>query len=323
MKIAILGTGAYGIAIALMANVNKNNKVIMWTKFEEEKNIIIKKRVNSKVLPNIKIPKEIEVTTDMKYCIQDSDLIMIMVPAGYIDDVSKELKNYYNNQCICIGSKGIEQDTCMFVADVVRKNIKTDRITIISGPSFAIDVASFVPIGLTVASHKKKYSKIVITALKNEYLKIVPCKDVLGTEICGSIKNIVAIAAGVIDGLGLPESTQAMLITEAMHDIKELINALGGNKKTILAFAGIGDLLLTCTSKKSRNFNYGRLIGLKSNKIEEYVQNTTIEGLYTLKSIHKLLKNKKVKMPIINIMYRIVILKEDTDLLIKYLINKK
>lgn len=323
MKVAILGTGAFGIAMALMANLNKNNKVVMWTKFEEECNLIVKHRENSKFLPGVKIPKKIKITTSMKDCVSKSDIIMVMVPASYVDDISKELKEYYENQYICIGSKGIEQDTCMFVVDIFRKNIKTNKISVLAGPSFAIDLASYVPIGLTIASYNKKTSKVIKEALENNYLQIRPCKDVLGVEICGSIKNVIAIAAGILDGMGMPESTQAMLITEAMHDIKELIDVLGGNKKTILSFAGIGDLLLTCTSKKSRNFNFGRLIGSKSNKIDDYIANTTIEGLYTLKSIYKLIKNKKVKMPIVDIMYRIIILKEDITLLTKYLITKK
>lgn len=325
MKIAILGTGAYGLSIALMANENPNNKIMMWTKFEEEKRVLLENYGNPRLLPGVAMPNEIGYTTDMEECVSGSDLIMIMVPAGFVDTVSAELSKYYEDQYICIGSKGIEQDTCLFVDDVVRKNIKTDKLAVISGPSFAVDIASYVPIGLSLASKDDKTAKVVKEALENKYLKIRPCDDIIGVEICGSIKNIIAIACGIVDGMGLPESTKAMLITESMHDIKELIHALGGNKKTVMSFAGIGDLILTCTSTKSRNFTFGRLIGCKApdDKIEEYVKNTTIEGLYTLKSIYKLLKNKKVDMPIIDIMYRIIVDKEDITLLTDFLITKE
>ncbi|MDD2625902.1 MAG: hypothetical protein PHR55_04010 [Bacilli bacterium] len=123
----------------------------------------------------------------------------------------------------------------------------------------------------------------------------------------------------------LPESSKAMLITESLHDIKELIDALGGNKKTILSYAGIGDLVLTCTSNKSRNYTFGKMIGSKKSKniINKYISNTTIEGLYTLKSIYKLLNNKKVNIPIIDIMYKIIIENEDINLIKKFLIEKK
>lgn len=324
MKIAILGAGAYGLSLALMAHENSNNKIVMWTRSEEEKNILLSNRGNPRLLPNAVIPNTIGFTTNMEECVRGSDIVLIMVPAGGVDDVSKELAKYYEGQYICMGSKGIEQDTCLFVYDVLRKHIKTKRVSVISGPSFAVDIASYVPIGLSLASEQKKTAKIIKKALENKYLKIRVCDDVIGTEICGSIKNIIAIACGIVDGMGLPESTQAMLITEALHDIKGLIHALGGDKKTILSYAGIGDLLLTCTSTKSRNFSFGRLIGSKASEdeINQYMNNTTIEGLYTLKSIYKLLKNKKVDMPIIDIMYDIIVNKKDINLLTKFLIEK-
>ena len=271
------------------------------------------------------MPNTITYTTNMEECVRDSDIIFIMVPAGFVDDVSNELGKYYDGQYICVGSKGIEQDSCRFVVDVIKQRIKTKKIAVISGPSFAIDLASYVPVGLTLACKHKKTALIIKKAIANKYLKIRLSDDVIGAEICGSIKNIIAIACGIVEGMGLPESTKAMLITESMHDIKELIHALGGNKKTIMSYAGIGDLILTCTSSKSRNFTYGRLIGSKASLsiINEYQNNTTIEGLYTLKSIYKLLKNKKVKMPIIDIMYRIIIKGENVDLIPSFLIGKK
>ena len=135
----------------------------------------------------------------------------------------------------------------------------------------------------------------------------------------------IAIAAGIIDGMNLPESTQAMFITESLHDIKELIKALGGDGKTILSFAGFGDLLLTCTSTKSRNFRYGKMIGERKDKeeIQNYVDSTTIEGLYTLSSSHKLIKNKKVDIPIIDLVYDIVFNDKDPNEIRNFLINKK
>lgn len=323
MKIAVLGTGAYGLSIAMMLTENNKN-IMMWTKFEDEKQTLLENNGNPKLLPGIIMPEGITYTTDMEECVKDSDIIFIMVPAGYVDDVSKELSKYYNKQYICIGSKGIEQDTCLFVDDVVRKHIKTKRLAVMSGPSFAVDIASYVPIGLSLASEQMKTLKVIKKALQNKYLKVRTCDDIIGVEICGSIKNVIAIAAGIIDGMGLPESTQAMLITEALHDIKELIHALGGNKKTILSYAGIGDLLLTCTSTKSRNFSFGRLIGSQAplEEIDNYINSTTIEGLYTLKSIYGLLRKKRVDMPIIDIMEDIIVEKKDISLLKKYLIEK-
>lgn len=324
MKIAIIGTGAYGLSLALMLNEN-NNQIMLWTKFEEEYKTLLYNSGNPKLLPGVILPKEFCYTTNMEECVKDSDIIFITVPAAHVDSVSSELAKYYNNQYICIGSKGIEQDTCMFVSDVLLKNIKTNKLAVLSGPSFAVDIANYVPIGLSLASNDKDTVSVIKMALENRFMKIRTCNDILGVEICGSIKNIIAIACGIVDGMGFPESTKAMLITESMHDIKELINALGGNKKTIMSYAGIGDLILTCTSNKSRNFTFGKMIGLGESldKINDYKNSTTIEGLYTLQSIYKLLQNRKVNMPIIDIMYSIIVENSNKDLLIKYLREKE
>ncbi len=323
MNITIIGAGAYGIAISLMLNENKNN-ITMYTPFEKEYDMLTKKRENINVLKGVKIPKNINITNNLEKSLLNSKMIFIMVPAGNVDDVSRAIKPYYENQYVCIGSKGIEQDTSLFVNDVFNKYVKSDKVAVLSGPSFAIDMASYVPIGLTLASDDKGTLKSVKKALENSFLKIRTTNDVVGVEICGSIKNIIAIASGMIDGMNLPESTKAMLITEAMHDIKELIDALGGNKKTILSYAGIGDLLLTCTSEKSRNFRFGQLLGNGSSKeeIKAYTDSTTVEGFYTLKSVYNLLRNKQVDIPIIDIMYDIIFREEEVEKLEHFLITK-
>lgn len=325
MNIAILGTGAYGLALSLMFYKNGNN-IKMWTKFKEEKDSILKNRVNERVLPGVRIPEEIFISNNFKEVVTDANLIVIAVPAAFVDDVSVKLKEYIGkDQYVLLASKGIERDSCLFVADIFRKNIRTKKYAIISGPSFAVDIVTSCPIGLTVASESKKTLKLVKKLLENDSIKLRETNDVIGVEVCGSIKNVIAIAAGILDGMGYPESTQAMFITESLHDIKELINKLGGDKKTILSYAGFGDLLLTATSKKSRNFTYGYMLGKKENKeiIDDYVKNTTIEGLYTIKSIYKLLKNKKVRIPIINLIYDIIENKKEVEKLPEFLITKK
>lgn len=325
MKVTILGAGAYGIALALMFNENKCD-ITLWEKFDDHAKQLRETRINDRVLPNVLIPKNIKIMSDLEESIKNSELIVIAIPAGFVDEVASELSKYIKKgQHICIATKGIEQDTCLFIDDVVQKYIKTKNIAAISGPSFAVDIANHVPIGLTLATKNKKTAALIHQGLENKTLKLRDTDDLVGTEICGSIKNVIAIAAGMIDGMGLPESTQAMLITESLHDIKELIKALGGDGKTILSFAGFGDLLLTCTSTKSRNFSFGRLIGSGTSKdeIDNYINNTTIEGLYTLKSIHKLIKNKKVDIPIIDLIHDIVFYDKDPNEIKRFLIEKQ
>lgn len=324
MNVTILGTGAYGIALALM--VYKNNcNITMWTNSREQKEELKNERSHKKILPETKIPNDIKVTCDIKKAIKDANLIIYAVPAGAVDEVSEEIKNYITEeQFICIASKGIERDLCLFVYDIVYDKIKTDKIAVISGPSFAVDIVTMCPIGLSLAATDRQTIEVVKKALENDTLKLRVTNDIIGVELCGSVKNIIAIASGMLEGLGYPESTQAMLLTESLHDIKELIMALGGDKKTILSFAGFGDLVLTATSTKSRNFTYGRLIGSKKDDaiIEEYVNNTTIEGLYTLDSIYELLKKRKVNMPIIDLIYDIIYKNVDPEELARFLIKK-
>lgn len=322
MKVGIIGTGAYGLALANTIYSN-HHSIIMWTKFEEEKEMLEKTRMNEKVLPNVKIPEEITFTCNIKEAVIDSDVIVLAVPATFIDEVSKSIKDYVENQHIVIASKGIENDTCLFLNDVIEKHIKTDKLAVISGPSFAVDIFDKMPIGLTIASSNQETIKITKTVLSNDYFKLRETSDVIGTEVCGAIKNVIAIASGMLDALGANESTKAMFITESLHDIKEIIDVLGGDKKTILSFAGFGDLLLTCTTPKSRNYSFGyTLVKNTKQETEEYIKTHTIEGLYTLKSIHQLLENKEVSIPIIDLIYDIVFKQKDAKELLRFLIVK-
>lgn len=318
MKVGIIGAGAYGLALAKI--FNKNNDVIIWTKLENEYQELKEERTNKKVLPNFRLDDNIKITLDLKEVAQ-VDLLLIAVPAKFVDSISKELKGLIKKQYICIATKGIEQETCLFPIDVFKKYNKSTNIALISGPSFAADIITNSPIGLSVASKSKKTINIIKKALENTNIKLRETRDVIGIEICGSIKNVIAIASGILNGLGYPESTEAMFITESLHDIKNLIKALGGSKKTILSYAGFGDLLLTCTSYKSRNFTFGHIIGKREDK-EDYIKNNTIEGLYTLKSIYKLIKNKNVDMPIIDLIYDIVFKDKDPKYLSNFLLEK-
>lgn len=325
MKIAILGTGAYGLSLSLMFNEN-NCDITMWTRFEDEANSLIKDRENKKVLPGVTIPDNIKFTTNLEEAVKDAKLIVVAIPAKFVSGVFNELKQYYkDDQHICVATKGIEQDSCLFVDDILSEHINTDKVAVISGPSFAIDIANYVPIGLSLGTKNEETAKVLKESLENKYLKLRVTDDLTGIEICGSIKNVMAIAAGMLDGMGMPESTQAMFITESLHDIKELIKLMGGNGKTVLSFAGFGDLLLTCTSIKSRNFKFGQMLGRKDKRedIDNYIANTTIEGLYTLESIKKLVNNNEYDIPIIDLIYNIVFNDTDPEELKTFLIEKK
>ena len=323
MKISILGTGAFGMALANVFHDNKCS-IKMWTNNEDEMNMLLSKRKSDKI--DYDIPSDIVISTDMEEVVNDTDIIVMAVPAKYVGDTSKVLNKYYKkSQVICIASKGIEQNSCLFLYDVIRNNINTPNIGVISGGTFAVDIIKKVPVGFSLASRSNYSNEIITKAMENDYVKLRHTRDIIGTEICSSIKNVIAIAAGMLDGMGYPISTSTMFITESLHDIKALIKTLGGDKNTILSFAGFGDILLTCTSVKSRNYTLGRLIGEGKSKeeVDNYIESTTIEGLYTLYSIKKLLRNKKIKMPIINLIYDIIVNEKEPSNLAKFLIEKE
>ena len=322
MKITVLGTGAYGLALSKILLENRHD-VTVWTKVKQEK-IDIENNGFSDKLPGFIIDKQLKISTDLESAIEGSKLIIFAIPAQYVDSVAHELSYYYDDQYICIATKGIEQDSCVFIDDVINRYIPTDKIAVISGPSFAADIINSIPIGLSLGSTDWDTVDCVKEALENSHFKLRVTKDIVGIEICGAIKNVLAIASGIIEGLGLPISTQAMFITEALNDVKRLINELDGNPSTILSFAGFGDILLTCTSSKSRNFSFGKLIGSGASieEIEEYKSKTTIEGLYTLKSISQLVKDRNISIPMLDMISEIVSGNEKPSALLNFLIVK-
>lgn len=321
MKVAIIGSGAYGSALGKMFLKNTSN-VVMWTAFEDEAEELrrgICKKLEGEILPRFMVE------TSLEKAVTGASLIVIALPAFCVEDVFKKFYHLINsNQHILIATKGIENESCLFIKDIILKYLNTDKLAVISGPSFAIDIVRDAPVGLSLASHNEETIKLVKTLLEGDTFKLRETDDIIGIEICGAIKNVIAIAAGIISGMGYPESTQAMFITESLHDIKNLIKSFGGSKDSILSFAGFGDLLLTATSKKSRNFNFGFLLGSGSLNMSasEYEKKTTVEGLNTLRSMRKLLSERKEEMPIIDLIHEIIYEGKEPEALILYLINK-
>lgn len=322
MKIGILGAGAYGMAMASVFD-NNGHKIKIWSNSEEEVNLLLTNHKSNKI--DYIIPDDFVITTDMKLVVMDADIIVIAVPSEFVRNVCMELNKYFKEeQIICIASKGIENNSCLFMDDVVRQCIKTDNIAVISGGTFAEDMVKEVPVGLTLATKSKLAGDIILKAMENDYVKIQITDDIIGTEICGSIKNVFAIAAGMLEGMKYPNSTKSLFMTKVIKDIKFLIKSLGGKEETVLSFAGIGDILLTCSSSKSRNYTLGKMIGEERERqeIKKYIDSSTIEGLYTLNSIKKLLKDKEIEMPIIDLISDIIIGKKDLEEFKKILIKK-
>ena len=319
MKVCILGAGSYGLALAL-AFYKNNNDVTVWTKVESEKEEIINYRENKKALPGVSIPEEIKITTNLN---DNYELIVIAIPVNYFRSVCEEIKNSINSDTVlCIASKGIEKDTNLFPHEVLNSIIETNNIAILSGPTFAIDLAKNSPSGLVCASTSIDIYKSIKNCLESNTLKITYTNDLIGTEICGSIKNVMAILSGLLEGIKATETTKALFLTEALNETSKFIEIMNGNQETSYTLAGLGDLILTCTSKKSRNYTLGTLIATENkSNIDNYILNNTVEGYYTLIAINQIIKKKEISLPLVELLYKILFdgldKKEIFNLLIK------
>ena len=312
MNITVLGCGSYGLAISSIL-LNNNAKVTIWNKFQNE-------------IDNIKDNYQIiTFTTSLEESIKNTNLIIVAIPVNFLETTFKELKPFYHNQDIIITSKGIDKTSNKFAYQIIKDILNIENIAILSGGSFAKDIHNKQVQGLTLATTSKSIRKKAKKYIANNYIKLQYTTDLIGVSICGSLKNVMAIAYGILDNTNYSESTKSLFLTEAIYEISYLIKKLKGNKSTIMTYSGLNDIIMTCTSKTSRNYTLGSLIGQNKTKeeIEKFKNNTTIEGLHTAKSIYTLTQNYNITLPITNIIYKILYNNLDYKELINYLKQKK
>ena len=320
MKVSILGAGAYGIALSKIL-VDNGMDVMIWTKVQDEYDMLTLERCNNSALPSFKIDKNIKITMNMEDAIKDANVIFVATSIKFIKDVLLEAKKYYKKgQHICMACKGITEDDLSFGSEMAQNVLKSKRIAVISGGTFANDMVMDNLMGLVISSHNKSTCKIINKCIYQKNIKTMISSDVLGVELCGAVKNVIAIACGIMDGANYSESTKSMFFTIFLNELVEMIYYLGGSKGTILNYAGIGDLWLTSTSNNSRNYSLGLMIGNKQdkNKIDKYIKNFTVEGFYTLNSIYLLLKKKKYRVKFVDILYEILYKDGNIDLFLNY-----
>lgn len=312
MNITILGCGVFGIALAKSFQ-EKKNKITMWSKFQEEIDNL------KPTYPNIKF------TTNLKEATANTDLITIAIPIAFLENTIKELQPNYPKKPILIASKGIDTNTLKFAFQIVNQQLNNPPIAIISGGTFAKDMGNKKVMGLTLATTNQEIQTKIKKSLESRYLKIQTTKDLMGVSICGSIKNVMAIALGILDGASYPESSRFLFLTEAIYEINNFILKSNGSSNTIMSYAGLDDIMMTCTSEESRNYTLGKMLGQKKSKeeIENYKQNTTIEGLGTSKAIYLLTRNQNIDLPITKIIYEILYQNQKIEKLITYLEEKE
>jgi glycerol-3-phosphate dehydrogenase (NAD(P)+) len=309
-KIAVVGAGSWGTAIGDLLAC-KGYPVSLWAFEKEVEDHIQKFHENKIFLPNHKLSSNISASTDLVEVITDKDLVVVVVPSHVMRNVTKEMAGHLSDNIILISaSKGIEQKTHLTMSGVIKENlpdIDEDRLAVISGPSFAKEVARKMPTSVTVACKNPECAALVQHLFATPYFRVYSSDDIIGVELGGSVKNVIAIAAGITDGLGLGLNTRAALITRGMTEIRRLGLHLGANPRTFTGLAGFGDLVLTCTGNLSRNYTVGIKLG-RGKKLQEILAEMRMvaEGIKTAKSVYNFSRKLGVEMPICREVYRIL-----------------
>ena len=307
-KIAVLGDGGWGTTLAIQLAC-KGFPVYLWGAFAENIAAIQKERVNQKFLPGIALPDSITPTTDLSLAIKESQLIVLAVPSQYVASVLKRIKKFGLQEKIFLSVvKGIDNKSLLRISQIIHAELGPVHLAVLSGPTIAIEVAKDVPSTAVMASTNPKIARTLQEIFNSETFRIYRNTDVIGVEIGGSLKNVIAIACGVCDGLGFGSNTKAAILTRGLVEMARLGKAMGGKVKTFSGLAGLGDLVTTVSSSQSRNRHVGEELakGRSIDDILASMNNMVAEGVETAKAVVKLSQKYNVPMPISTEVYNII-----------------
>ena len=305
-KIGILGAGTWGIALARLL-ANNNNDVTVWS-HNEDAIIELKKTHRHSYFLDVELPISIKYTSLIDMACIDKDIIVFAVPSIYVREVAKKANNYINSQQIIVDvAKGIEKDTLMTLSEVIKDELGNVKVVALSGPTHAEEVIKDMPTTIVASCENIEVSKYVQGVFASNFFRVYTNKDIKGTEICGALKNIMALAAGMSDGLGYGDNAKAAIITRGLQEMKRLGTKMGCLDSTFSGLTGVGDLIVTCTSRHSRNNRCGYLIG-QGNKVDEAIKEIgmVVEGLNALPAAIKLKDKYNVEMPIVSTLNEII-----------------
>lgn len=304
-KIGILGSGGFGISLAIMAD-KFGHSVTVWSAFTEEIQQIKKDGEHKRLLPGVKIRESINFITDISL-ISDNDIIIFAIPSTYVRQIAKQVFPYIPSSAIIVNTgKGLEDVTFKRLSEVLREEFPQNEIVVLSGPSHAEEVALGMATTITASSTNRKNANFIQEQLSNDTLRIYVNDDIIGCELGGALKNIIALCAGICDGMGCGDNTKAALMTRGITEIARLGVALGAKADTFAGLTGIGDLIVTCTSMHSRNRRAGILIGQGMSPIEAVNQIGTVEGYTCSKVAWELCQKTGVIMPITEQLYNVL-----------------
>ncbi len=307
MKIAVIGSGSWGTAIAVML-ASRGHNVYLWSWIQEETDRLASDRENKEFLPYIKFPDTIYCTHDMQECTENAELIITAAPSPATRTTAKQLAPYVSDgQKIVNISKGLEEGTLLRLSEVYKQEIPQVDMSVMSGPSHAEEVSRGLPTTNVVASDSIETAKKIQDIFMGDMFRVYTSTDIAGVELGGALKNVIALCAGISDGLGYGDNTKAALMTRGLAEIARLGKAMGASESTFMGLSGVGDLIVTCTSMHSRNRRAGILLGEgKSLKETLDTVHMVVEGVNTATAAYELSKKYNVTMPIVEEAYDIL-----------------
>ena len=319
MNIVVLGAGNWGTVLAKVLAENNNN-ITLWTIEPDVAQDIRENKVNSKYLPNIILPNNISVEENLETALKDTEMIILAVPSHIVPIVSKQVTSHYTNQIIVDIAKGFDQNTNKRMSEIIEDIIPNATIVALSGPSIANEVAQKIPTCVSIASNNTEALQKVHQAFQTDYFKLYKTNDIVSLELGGSLKNIIAIAAGMCDGLNYGINTKSAIITLGLKELATLAQALGGNKETMYGLSGLGDLLVTSISQHGRNRKLGDLLG-QGKTLEEIQQSQiqVMEGVQATKICKSLTEQYNLNLPLITFIYDILFNNADPKNIVNFL----
>lgn len=299
-KISVIGAGSWGTALSVLL-YNNGHEVTLWSVLEDEVKMLREKREHESKLPGVKLPEDMEITTDLEKCLKEPDVAVLAVPSPFTRSTAKKMAPLVRDgQKIVNVAKGVEEKTLMTLSEIIEEEIPNADVCVLSGPSHAEEVGKGLPTTCVVTSRTKETAEYLQGIFMSPVFRVYTTPDILGVELGAALKNVIALAAGTADGLGYGDNTKAALITRGIAEIARLGTKMGAKPETFYGLSGIGDLIVTCASVHSRNRKAGYLMG-KGYTMEEAMAEVkmVVEGVYSAKAAKGLADKYGVEMPII------------------------
>lgn len=306
-KVSVLGAGSWGTALAVMLHGN-HHQVTLWSALSDEVAQLRRDREQKGKLPGVHIPEDINITDCLEEAVKDREMLVLAVPSVFVRGTARQLSGLVpEGQLIVCVAKGVEEDTLMTMTDIIEQELPMVDAAVLSGPSHAEEAGKGIPTTCVAGAHTRQTAEHIQNLFMSETFRVYTSPDMLGIELGAALKNVVALAAGIADGLGYGDNTKAALITRGMAEISRLGIAMGGEIETFYGLSGIGDLIVTCASVHSRNRRAGYLIGQGCTMQEAMDQvKMVVEGVYSAKAARELAEKYQVEMPIIEQVNRVL-----------------